>query len=157
MGTFRDLTGQAFGRLTVLRCVGRDKHGNAVWLCRCECGKEVEVVGQSLVRGLTQSCGRLAREVTAAQFSKHSRSQKNDPTYSSWRNMQNRIMRPSHPGYSKYGGAGIKICDRWLGEHGFETFLADMGERPTGTSLGRFGDVGAYCKENCAWQTKREQ
>ncbi|SRR5712692_7924723 len=157
MGAFRDLTGQIFGRLTVLRCVGRDKHRNALWLCRCECGKEVEVVRASLVRELTQSCGCLRQEVTSAQFSKHGRSHKSDPTYSSWRNLQNRIMQPNNSEYRYYGGAGVRIDPRWLGEHGFENFLADMGKRPEGTTLGRFRDIGDYAPENCAWQTRKEQ
>jgi hypothetical protein len=44
----------------------------------------------------------------------------------------------------RYSGAGITVCDRWLGEHGFENFLADMNERPQGTTLGRFEDVDDY-------------
>jgi hypothetical protein len=58
-----------------------------------------------------------------------------------------------------YGGANppVLVCERWRGEHGYENFLSDLGERPAGTSLGRFGDVGNYCKENCAWQTDAQQ
>jgi hypothetical protein len=48
MAAFKDLTNQAFSRLTALRCVGRDKHGNAVWLCKCSCdGKDVEAAEES--------------------------------------------------------------------------------------------------------------
>jgi hypothetical protein len=68
-----------------------------------------------------------------------------------------RCTNPNHKNWEHYGGAGIKVCDRWRGEHGFENFLSDMGERPDNTSLGRFGDVGNYESGNCAWQTKKEQ
>ena len=80
-------------------------------------------------------------------------------TYSSWANMIDRCTRPEHNRWSHYGGANppVTICDRWLGEHGFENFLADMGERPENTSLGRFGDIGNYEPENCEWQTPRQQ
>jgi len=49
---------------------------------------------------------------------------------------------------------GVTVCERW---RTFDNFLADLGERPEGTSLGRFADVGNYEPGNCAWQTKKEQ
>jgi hypothetical protein len=57
-------------------------------------------------------------------------------------------------GYAKYGAAGVKVCDHW---HQFENFLADMGERPLGTTLGRYLDLGNYDPTNCEWQTKKQQ
>jgi hypothetical protein len=61
--------------------------------------------------------------------------------------------------WMSYGGANppVIICDRWQGEHGVENFIADMGERPEGTTLGRFGDVGDYEPGNVSWQTWKEQ
>lgn len=76
------------------------------------------------------------------------------PTYSTWANMKQRCLNPNHTAYRYYGGRGVKICDKWLS---FEGFLEDMGERPIGTTLGRFGDVGNYEKSNCEWQTKKQQ
>ncbi len=52
-----DLVGQKFGRLVVLKYVNNDKCGNARWLCRCDCGNELIIVGGNLVGGYTQSCG----------------------------------------------------------------------------------------------------
>jgi hypothetical protein len=51
-----DLTGQRFGRLTVISRVGT-KHRNALWLCRCECGDTSTVTGVNLTTGNTKSCG----------------------------------------------------------------------------------------------------
>jgi len=79
------------------------------------------------------------------------------PTYRSWGMMIQRCTNPNYlPSYLRYGGANppIRVCERWLS---FENFLADMGERPEGTTLSRFGDVGNYCKENCAWHTRAQQ
>lgn len=68
--------------------------------------------------------------------------------------MKGRCNDPNNCRYHVYGGAGVKICDRWMS---FTSFLADMGERPVGTSLGRIGDTGHYEPGNCAWQTPEEQ
>jgi hypothetical protein len=75
-------------------------------------------------------------------------------TYRSWMSMRDRCRNPKSTGYARYGGAGVTVCERW---EVFENFLADMGERPAGTSIGRYNDVGNYEPGNCAWQTRREQ
>jgi hypothetical protein len=76
------------------------------------------------------------------------------PTYHSWNSMKLRCKDKSRP---SYGGKGVKICDRWLGETGFENFLADMGERPKGKTLGRKKNNKGYFPSNCQWETKPEQ
>lgn len=76
------------------------------------------------------------------------------PTYNTWSSMKQRCLNPNNTSYHYYGGRGVKICDKWLS---FEGFLEDMGERPIGTTLGRFGDTGDYEKSNCEWQTVKEQ
>lgn len=68
--------------------------------------------------------------------------------------MKNRCYQPTSKGWPNYGAVGIKVCDRWLS---FPNFLADMGKRPDGTTLGRIGDVGNYEPGNCQWQTPTEQ
>ena len=67
-----DLTGQRFGRLTVLRRAGSMEYGgcaHAVWRCRCDCGEECDIVSMHLRKGVTRSCGCLRRE-HAARISK---------------------------------------------------------------------------------------
>ena len=67
MGKLKDLTGQRFGRLDVLRRSAKSPTvgGNAVWLCRCDCGQQAEVRGNSLVSNKTKSCG--CNQMTAAR------------------------------------------------------------------------------------------
>lgn len=59
---FIDLTGQTFGRLTVIKRVENNKHGNLCYLCICECGNEKIVQGCSLSNKLTKSCGCLVTD-----------------------------------------------------------------------------------------------
>lgn len=61
MPSLIDLTGQAFGRLTVIARAGVSG-GHASWHCRCACGQTSDVSGGHLRRGLTRSCGCLKRE-----------------------------------------------------------------------------------------------
>jgi hypothetical protein len=66
--------------------------------------------------------------------------------------MKLRCGNPNATGFANYGGRGITICDRWAGEDGFANFLADMGERPLGTTLDRYPDNdGNYEPGNCRW------
>jgi len=60
-----DLTGQIFGRWTVLRFAGRRSNGKNFWLCRCECGAEKEIVTQGLRGGDSKSCGCLHKEIVS--------------------------------------------------------------------------------------------
>ena len=71
--------------------------------------------------------------------------------------MRMRCENPNWHGYAHYGGRGITVCDRWLGRGGFKNFLADMGERPQGTSLDRIDVNGNYEPGNCRWATPSEQ
>ena len=67
---FKDLTGQIFGRLTVVKRVENSKSGHTRWLCLCECGNEVIVYSTNLIRGITKSCGCYNREVVSNMFKK---------------------------------------------------------------------------------------
>lgn len=66
-----DLTGQKFGRWTVIERADSDNHGNSMWLCKCECGNVKIVQGSNLTQGKTVSCGCLQKERTSERCAKN--------------------------------------------------------------------------------------
>lgn len=56
---YKDISGQRFGKLTVIRYVGKDNYNNALWECTCDCGNTTVVSTKGLRSGGTKSCGCL--------------------------------------------------------------------------------------------------
>ncbi len=150
MGALIDKTGQTFGRLIVTSRVKSSSGDRAFWLCDCECGEVVAVRSGDLQRGHTKSCGCL-RAI-------HGCSGKNGRTseYVAWVDMRIRCFNPNHRYYVRYGGRGISVCKQW--DSSFESFLGDMGEKPSPKhSLDRIDNDGNYEPTNCRWATPLEQ
>ena len=129
-----NLTGQRFGRLVATSSV--EGYSPTKWRCMCDCGAEVIVRTISLRSGNTTSCG----------CSRASHKASSTPTYRSWLAMRHRRNKPAYK--------DIPVCKRW---EKFEAFLADMGERPNGTTLDRKNNRKGYFPSNCRWATKQQQ
>ncbi|CAB4132515.1 hypothetical protein UFOVP253_29 [uncultured Caudovirales phage] len=85
-----------------------------------------------------------------------SKGAKLNPEYTAWCAMKSRCYNPNNNRYYRYGGRGIKVCERW--EHSFKNFLADMGLKPTPShTVERLSSDLDYSPENCVWATRIEQ
>jgi hypothetical protein len=162
-------TGRRFGSLRVVRQIRRWGKYNYKILCQCDCGALHRVIRFSLLNGETTSCGCFQRSDLAIRnkgnahgvthgATKADASPALKRTYSSWKAAVQRTTNPkANRGrdWHRYGGCGVTVCEGWL--HSFKNFLADLGERPAGTTLGRYGDIGNYEPGRCAWQTPAQQ
>lgn len=146
-----NITGQRFGRLITVKLDHTVPRRGAFWLCRCDCGTEA-VISLSHLRAQTSSCGCLWRETMRKHG--HAARGRRSSTYTSWSQMIGRCTNPRFPRYADWGGRGITVCDRW---RDFASFLADMGERPPGTTLGRISNDEGYEPGNCRWETPPQQ
>jgi hypothetical protein len=142
-----------FGRWTFVRRSDVPRKA----LFRCDCGVERETFITNVVSGKSTSCGCFLREWTTDRSTKHGHAKRGNhsPLYETWAGMVARCTKKYRPDYHRYGGRGIKVCDRWMV---FENFAADMGDRPEGMTLDRHPDTnGNYEPGNCRWATPTEQ
>lgn len=144
MGKMIDLVGQRFGRLLVLnRSESNSKSGNAMWVCRCDCGNITTVIGSKLRSHHTKSCGCLKMNEIA---NGHSR----ERVYRTWRGMHQRCYNPKHENYKWYGGKGISVCTEWHDFIAFREWALANGYTDELT-IDRINPDENYSPDNCCW------
>ena len=161
MSAKKDLTGQRFGRLTVLSDTGKRKRSSVVWLCQCDCGNTTEVITYSLTCGNTKSCGCLHIEAAKENI----KGVKMQPVhglshhrlFGIWNGMKTRCYNENNKDYKDYGGRGIRICDEWLSDFlSFYNWAMENGYQDDLT-IDRVEVNGNYEPSNCKWSTRAEQ
>lgn len=145
-----DMVGQKIGRLIVIeQC--ESKNNKAMWKCKCDCGNERIVSGQSLRKGMTMSCGCLRNEVRRKAIYIHGMSQ--SKIHKTWRGLFQRCENPTASHYERYGGRGIGICEEWKGENGFVNFYewSMKNGYSDNLELDRINNNKGYSPDNCRW------
>jgi hypothetical protein len=147
------MIGTRFTRLTLIREAPRAGYLRR-YVCLCDCGAETVAYLSNLQRGATKSCGCLKRERNGLLNRKHGMS--TTVEYRAWAGIKKRCYSTSSRGYQLWGGRGIRMSRKW--KSSFETFLRDMGPRPSPKhSVERRDNNGHYCKDNCYWALRFQQ
>ena len=152
-----DMVGKHYGRLTVIKEVGR-RRGAALFLCHCECGSNKEITGGDLRTGRVNSCGCLKKELVTESNTTHGL--RKHRLYSIHAGMLTRCYNNKTPQYNYYGKKGIKVCDQWKNKQsGFINFYnwsIENGYKDRLT-IDRINVNGNYEPNNCRWVDEKVQ
>ena len=157
----RDLLGQRFGRLLVVRKTEKRQKRHIVWECLCDCGNTFYCAGQRLNSNRIVSCGCKSKEKQHFACSL--------PIHKCWDTMITRCTNKNSDSYNLYGARGITVCDEWIGKNpkGFSNFYdwamangySDE-KLPNGRrkyTLDRIDNDKGYSPDNCRFVTEKEQ
>jgi len=147
MRKHKSLEGYRSGLLVAQKRVDNYVNGEPQYECLCDCGEKSIVRATHLRNNIIKSCG--------CRKGNHRHGRCYTAEYYIWRTMKGRCHNINSQDFYMYGAKGITVCESW---HRFESFFADMGERPSvNHSIDRIDGTKGYYKENCRWATPTEQ
>ena len=147
-----NMVGKKYHRLFIVRFTGM-VNNQSIFLCKCDCGIEKEIIGSCIKRGLIKSCGCIRKETTKRLHTKHGESK--TKFYKVWSHMIQICTMPTIKEYPRYGGRGIFVCKEWL--ESYLAFKKDVYDGYSeGLELDRKDNNDGYYKENVRWVTHKQ-
>lgn len=142
-----EFMGKKFGKWTIIGSKGNDKRSRIIVRCKCDCGKEKDVLLDNILRGRSNSC-------LSCAMKKHG--QHDTRLYNVWKGIKRRCYNKNDKNYPMYGDKGIIMCDDWKNDfmnfynwaynNGFDDNLPSKD-----CIIDRINSDGIYEPSNCRW------
>ena len=146
LGIHKNLVGERYQNLVVIRYVGKTSTRHSLWECKCDCGNTIVVAQPNLRKQTSCGCTRKKRKEPLTQVR----------LYRIWTSMKTRCFNPNATYYHNYGGRGITVCDEWKND--FKSFYdwSMSNGYADNLTIDRIDNDRNYEPDNCQWITKSE-